>query len=94
MHALRTKRGGDRMSKYFSLGQEFTGTDFCRFSNFSKNNFLFEKLKLSMSQVPDLRRTEIFLELELRTRTNYFSNSNSNKNLELFELERRTRTPS
>ena len=28
-----------------------------------------------------------------RTRTNYFSNSNSNKNPELFELERRIRTP-
>ena len=40
--------------------------------------------------VPDLRRTEIFLELELeqiifQTRT---------KTSELFELERRTRTPS
>ena len=46
-----------------------------------------------LTHQPDLGRTEIFFELELELKQNYFSISNSNKNLELFELERRTRTP-
>ena len=55
------------------------------------SGLVLKKLCKQTTWAADLGRTEIFFELE----QNYFSilNSNSNKNLELFELERRTRTP-